>query len=206
MYVCIILGSDKTTVSIATGDVEYHPLYMSIGNVHNSVRRAHRNAVVPIGFLAIPKSELGCNSYLRCYYFFSGDRKYDNDPAFRTFKRQLYHESLAAILSSLRPAMIAPVVRQCPDGHFRRVIFGLGPFIADYPEQVMLAGIVQNWCPKWAQVFCYMMPNHLLEHFRVLDVRLYQQTWMLLVDHGLTPLRMNYCNRLETENSGMNMV
>lgn len=55
MYVPIILGSDKTTVSVATGDVEYHPLYLSIGNVHNSVRRAHRNAVIPIGFLAIPK-------------------------------------------------------------------------------------------------------------------------------------------------------
>lgn len=51
----IILGSDKTTVSVATGNVEYHPLYLSIGNVHNTVRRAHRNAVVPIGFLAIPK-------------------------------------------------------------------------------------------------------------------------------------------------------
>lgn len=58
MYCPLILGSDKTTVSVATGHVEYHPLYLSIGNVHNSVRRAHRNAVIPIGFLAIPKCEL----------------------------------------------------------------------------------------------------------------------------------------------------
>lgn len=57
MYCPIILGSDKTTVSVATGNVEYHPLYLSIGNVHNSVRRAHRNAVLPIAFLAIPKGE-----------------------------------------------------------------------------------------------------------------------------------------------------
>lgn len=55
MYCPIILGSDKTTVSVATGHVEYLPLYISIGNVHNTIRRAHRNAVVPIGFLAIPK-------------------------------------------------------------------------------------------------------------------------------------------------------
>ncbi|KAF8815688.1 hypothetical protein BYT27DRAFT_7079395 [Phlegmacium glaucopus] len=27
------------------------------------------------------------------------------------------------------------------------IIFGIGPFIADYPEQVMLAGIKQGWCP-----------------------------------------------------------
>lgn len=51
----IILGADKTTVSVATGSVEYHPLYLSIGNVNATVRRAHQNAVVPIGFLAIPK-------------------------------------------------------------------------------------------------------------------------------------------------------
>ncbi len=55
MYVAIILGSDKTTVSVAMGNVEYHPLYLSIGNIHNSVQQGHRNAVIPIGFLAIPK-------------------------------------------------------------------------------------------------------------------------------------------------------
>ncbi|KAJ7670961.1 hypothetical protein B0H17DRAFT_1162135 [Mycena rosella] len=132
MYTPLFFGSDKTTVSVATGDVEYHPGYISLGNIHNSLRRGHRNGVVPFVFLAIPKS----------------DRKYDNDPAFRTFKRQLYHASLAAVLSSLKPGMTTPVVRRCPDGHFRRAIYDFGPFIADYPEQVMLAGIVQNWCAK----------------------------------------------------------
>ena len=57
LYCPIILGADKTTVSVATGHIEYHPLYMSLGNIHNTVRRAHRNAVAPIGFLAIPKSK-----------------------------------------------------------------------------------------------------------------------------------------------------
>ncbi len=46
--------------------------------------------------------------------------------------------------------MTTPVVRRCPDGHYRRVIFDIGPFIADYPEQVLLAGIVQGWCPRCA--------------------------------------------------------
>ncbi|KAF5373561.1 hypothetical protein D9758_000926 [Tetrapyrgos nigripes] len=132
MYCPIILGADKTTVSVATGHVEYHPLYLSIGNLHNSARRGHRNSVVPIGFLAIPKS----------------DRKYDKDPKFRLFKKQLYHSSIAAILSSLHPGMTTPVVRRCPDGHFRRVIYDLAAFIADYPEQVYLAGIVQGWCAR----------------------------------------------------------
>lgn len=53
----IILGSDKTTVSVATGQNDYYPLYMSNGLIHNNVRRAHRNGVSLIGFLAIPKSK-----------------------------------------------------------------------------------------------------------------------------------------------------
>jgi hypothetical protein len=55
-FVPVILGSDKTTVSVATGQNEYYPLYASIGNVHNTVRRAHRDALGLVGFLAIPKS------------------------------------------------------------------------------------------------------------------------------------------------------
>jgi len=57
MFVPIILGSDKTTVLVGTGNNEYWPLYMSIGNIHNNVRCAHRNGVVLLGFLAIPKSK-----------------------------------------------------------------------------------------------------------------------------------------------------
>jgi len=61
MFVPVILGSDKTTVSVATGNNEYYPLYASIGNIHNNVRRAHRNSVVLIAFLAIPKSKFEFN-------------------------------------------------------------------------------------------------------------------------------------------------
>ncbi|KAG2355217.1 hypothetical protein BDR07DRAFT_1453834 [Suillus spraguei] len=109
----IILGSDKTTVSVGTGNNEYYPLYASIGNVRNNVRRAHRDALVIIGFLAIPKSI-----------------------------------SLSAILSSLKPVMTTYEVVRCGDGHFRRVIYSLGPYIADYEEQLVLSCVVKHWCPK----------------------------------------------------------
>lgn len=57
IFIPIILGSDKTTVSVATGQQEYHPVYLSIGNVRNHIRRAHKDALVLIGFLPIPKGE-----------------------------------------------------------------------------------------------------------------------------------------------------
>ncbi|KIM38198.1 hypothetical protein M413DRAFT_76253 [Hebeloma cylindrosporum] len=85
MFIPVVAGSDKTTVSIATGHQQYHPLY---------------------------------------------------------------HASLSLIFEPLRAGMSTPELVRCPDGHLRHAFYGLGPYIADYPEQVYLAGIVQNWCPK----------------------------------------------------------
>jgi hypothetical protein len=47
--------------------------------------------------------------------------------------------------------MTTPEITLCSDGHYRRAIYGLGPYIADYPEQALLAGVVQNWCPKYVR-------------------------------------------------------
>jgi len=57
MLVPVIMGSDKTTVSVATGQVEYWPFYGLVGNIHNNIRRAHGDGLALIGFLAIPKSK-----------------------------------------------------------------------------------------------------------------------------------------------------
>jgi hypothetical protein len=65
------------------------------------------------------------------------------------FRRQLFHSSLAHILMPLKPWMSKPKVTRCADGHFRRVIYGIGPYIADYPEQALLACVVSGWCPRF---------------------------------------------------------
>jgi Plavaka transposase len=57
MLVPVISGLDKTTVSVATGHQEYHPFYVSPGNLTNVARRGHSNSVMPVAFLPIPKSE-----------------------------------------------------------------------------------------------------------------------------------------------------
>ncbi|KAH9960587.1 hypothetical protein BGW80DRAFT_1182304, partial [Lactifluus volemus] len=85
MYCPIILGSDNTTVLVTTGHIEYHPMYLSIGNLHNSMRSAYCNAIIPIVFLAIPK----------------GDHRYNDNPEFHKFKWQLFHVLISAILQTL---------------------------------------------------------------------------------------------------------
>ncbi|KAF8140679.1 hypothetical protein K438DRAFT_1995789 [Mycena galopus ATCC 62051] len=131
-FVPVVAGSDKTTVSVATGHQEYHPVYASPGNLTGPARRAHGNGLLPVAFLAIPKTS----------------KKHRSKPAYQKFCRQMYHTSLALIYQPLRPFMETPDIVRCPDGHLRRVIYGIGPYIADYPEQVWLAAVVQNWCPK----------------------------------------------------------
>ena len=44
---------------------------------------------------------------------------------------------------------------RCADHHFRQAIYGLGPDIADYPEQTASAGTVYGWCVTLARLdFC----------------------------------------------------
>ncbi|KAF8552429.1 hypothetical protein OG21DRAFT_1477771 [Imleria badia] len=129
LMIPIILGSDKTTVSVATGQHNYYPLYLSIGNLHNTARRAHKNSVKLSLILLATKAHAAT-------------------PAFRKFRCQLFHHSLSKILERLRPYMSKWKLLRFADGYFQRVIFTLGPYIADYEEQVLLSCIMRNWCPK----------------------------------------------------------
>ncbi|KIJ04990.1 hypothetical protein PAXINDRAFT_21730 [Paxillus involutus ATCC 200175] len=45
------------------------------------------------------------------------------------------------ILQSIKLGMTTPEIMHFGDGHFHRVVFGLGPYIADYKEQALLACI-----------------------------------------------------------------
>jgi hypothetical protein len=78
----------------------------------------------------------------------AANKRYAGTTKFRTFRREVFHRSLEHVLNTLKPGMSKAEVVRCPDGHFRRAIYGLGPYIADYPEQVLVACIVQNWCVK----------------------------------------------------------
>ncbi|KAG1808945.1 uncharacterized protein BJ212DRAFT_1448903 [Suillus subaureus] len=142
-FMPIILSSDEMTVSVATRNNEYYLLYLSIGNVHNNVQHAHQDAVAIIGFLAMPETM----------------KEYAEDPKFHAFRHQLSHSLLSHILETLRPVMTKPEVAKFGDGHFWQVIYGLGPYIADYEEQVLLVCIpFMNNFPQ-ADIYHLIAPN-----------------------------------------------
>jgi hypothetical protein len=82
-------------------------------------------------------------------FYVLAKKEYANDAQFRKFRRQLFHSSLAKMLESLKPGMTKPEIVRCPDRKFRRAIYGLGPYIADYPEQALLTSVVQGWCARF---------------------------------------------------------
>lgn len=81
--------------------------------------------------------------------------------------------------------MTTPQVTKCPDSHFRRVVYGLGPYIADYPEQCILASIVSDWCPRYA-FNCLVMQRDL---FFIIDAPEHQKILMAHLSLARTPIQ-----------------
>ena len=114
MFVPIILGSDKTTVSVTTGQVEYWPLYGSIGNSHNNVQQSHGAGLVLIGFLSIPKCKVvHCEYIYISDIFFLAEKEHASSVAFCVFHHKLFHTSISLILQSLHPGETTPEVYHC---------------------------------------------------------------------------------------------
>ena len=75
-------------------------------------------------------------------------REHASTPAFRKFKKRLFHSLLSRILDSLHPAMKVPKTVLGGDNYYWHVIYALAAYIADYEEQVLLSCIICGWCPK----------------------------------------------------------
>ena len=130
-----------------------HFMYMSNSLVYNNVCYAHCNALTLISFLAIPKSMLTTFKYLiyliHLPLHFLADKQHADSIEFQRFQQNLFLGSLNKILQPLHPGMEKPQVLQYGDGYYWCTIYGLGPYIADYLEQVLLTCIMQGWCPRY---------------------------------------------------------
>ena len=102
---------------------------------------------------------------------------------------QLLHTSLQKILKPVRPYMTAPKVVCCLDGCYYWAIFLLGPYIVNYPEQCLLACIIQGWCLQYVYVYFSILILILL----VLVEMLHQM--ILILDDSFNNPRLiqNYC-------------
>ncbi|KAJ6560916.1 hypothetical protein B0H10DRAFT_1966807 [Mycena sp. CBHHK59/15] len=126
----IILSSDKTKLSNFRGDQSAWPVYLTIGNISKDIRRqASSHATILVGYLPIGK--------------FSGY----SEKARQAVRYRTFHHCMSVITRSLVAAGTDGVDMTCSDGFVRWVWPILAAYVADYPEQCLIANCMENRCP-----------------------------------------------------------
>lgn len=130
--ISVIISSDKTHLSTFSGDKSAWPVYLTIANIDKSTRRqASARANILIGY--IPVSKLECFEHKKTRQF----QGY-----------QIFHSCMRSLLAPLKAAGEAGVEMVCSDGWVRRVHPILCAYVADYPEQCLVACNNERRCPR----------------------------------------------------------
>ncbi|KIP05982.1 hypothetical protein PHLGIDRAFT_73354 [Phlebiopsis gigantea 11061_1 CR5-6] len=126
----VILSSDKTKLSNFRGDKSAWPVYLTIGNLRKETRRSpSMHGSVLLGYLPVGKFD--------CF----------SENAKQLARYQAFHDCMRIILDGLIQAGREGVDIPCADRLVRRVWPILAAYVADYPEQCLVAACMENRCP-----------------------------------------------------------
>ncbi|KAF7971991.1 hypothetical protein HWV62_19343 [Athelia sp. TMB] len=158
----LILSSDKTRLSQFRGDKSAWPVYLTVGNISKDVRRqASSHVTVLIGYIPVGKFD--------CY----------SDKTRLMTRYRLFHHCMSMILESLAEAGHNGVDMVCADGFARKIWPILAAYVADYPEQCLIACCMENRCP-----ICTVHPDNRGSHIPAPARSKGETISMLIRDHN----------------------
>ncbi|KAG9094615.1 hypothetical protein FS749_012136 [Ceratobasidium sp. UAMH 11750] len=158
----IILATDKTQMTMLSGNKSAWPVYLSIGNISKDIRRrASERAMVLVGF--IPVTDLPGIQHV--------ERR-------RETRWQLFHTCMESILEPLKEASRLGVEMFCADGGIRRVHPILAAYLADYKEQTLVTCVRDNRCPV-----CWVPGKERADYNQQYSLRGKHETMRNLEDH-----------------------
>ncbi|KDQ27337.1 hypothetical protein PLEOSDRAFT_51277 [Pleurotus ostreatus PC15] len=157
----VILASDKTQLSNFGGDKSAWPVYLSIGNLSKEIRhRPSCHGTVLIGYLPVAK--------LQCF-----------SKAVRSLEiYRLFHKCMSKLVEPLIAAGNDGVEMICADTFIRKLHPVLAAYVADYPEQCLIACCKENQCPR-----CVVRPEHRGELLKAVQIREPAATLQILKAH-----------------------
>jgi hypothetical protein len=170
----IILALDKTKLGNFCGNKQAWPVYMTIGNIAKDVRKkVSSGASILIGYLPVTK--------LECF------KKASRSKA----QADLFHFCMRTLLAPLKKAGSEGIPIGCSDGYTRWCHLVLAAYVADNPEQCLIAGVKQNRCHVGTVPidergdFAHCPPRDPERTAEDLRAKMFGTTTQTFLDHGL---------------------
>jgi hypothetical protein len=130
----ICLASDATHLTSGTGDLEAHPLMMSLDNLDSAVRRKSSNhAWMLLALLPKPK--------------FVGLPSTSDTNINRAVEDEVFHKCIRAVISPLCKVEKEGKLMSDSQGNTRICYTTLSMYMVDLPEATRLAGVIRNTSP-----------------------------------------------------------
>ncbi|KAG1873498.1 hypothetical protein C8R48DRAFT_593832, partial [Suillus tomentosus] len=129
----VIIATDKTQLTQFSSSKSAYPVYLTLGNIPRAIRRKpSQQACILIGYLSVDKI---MNAKL--------------SKKEKTSRIQhLFHDSMHTVLDPLKEAGRNGMEVVGGDGKVRRIHPILACYVADYPEQCLVACAKYGTCPK----------------------------------------------------------